>query len=342
MKIRIVAAVFILVFASIILKNNFQPAETQEDMVFQPVSAEFEDLSVQRERQKTLPVKKAVVADPESRMVYERSVSSVTGQAGEVIRKEPNQELAKSVSLPPTFYPGNTWGLIGAVSPMERNNILSQFHLEQGFTAFKIQSYYLIPGIAVDLGRDSMGYDWNNKVMLSAGPRLVRVFPKGIVRVGALYGFEQRPTSGNSGSQIIGSLDYWFGWGRPSADPNKSSLFPGSTWGIIGNTSPFERGNTIAFADFTQGINIFQRGNLSVIPFVKLQSGADSKGYDWNNKVLFGSGVKLVHSRKSGTIDLALHYLSEKRLKNSSGADMLSLSGSYWFGWNPKRNKEAR
>lgn len=251
---------------------------------------------------------------------------------------------AKKPAASTIEYPGNTWGLVGALSPMERDNIFSQFHMEQGVAIVKLQNYYLIPGMAVDVSRDSRGYDWNNKVSANFGPKLVRIFNRGIVRVGAAFVNEYRTTTGNSASGLMTSMDYWFGWGQPSSSPDmKSPLFPGSTWGIVGNLSPFEKGNTLASADLTQGVNVYQRGKLSVIPFVKLQLGADSKGYDWNNKVLAGSGVKLAYTRKNGSIDLALLYLTEKRMRESKKkADMLSVYGSYWFGWSPKGNREVR
>lgn len=252
--------------------------------------------------------------------------------------------FVKKPEAPLTEYPGNTWGLVGALAPMERDNIFSQFHAEQGFTMMRLGDFYLIPGVSVDVSHDTKGYDWNNKVTASIGPKLVKIFNRGVVRVGASFGHEHRTATGNSADALMTSMDYWFGWGQPSVNPNKKSpLFPGSTWGIVGNVAPFEPGNTIGFADLTQGVNAYQRGKMSVIPFVKLQLGADSKGYDWNNKLLAGSGVKFVYSRKNGSIDVALMYLAERRLRESNKkADMMSVSGSYWFGWSPKRTKGVR
>ena len=345
MRARVIVISLILVFALYASRNSLQSSGISEKSETAPASVKIEApvalKAVAKATAKTRTATEVIVVIPKMEVPAVKTEDLSDKQARASVPGIVRRTFPKKPVTPPVEYPGNTWGLVGALSPMERDNILSQFHAEQGFTMIRLGDFYLIPGVSVDASHDTKGFDWNNKVAVSLGPKLVKIFNRGVVRVGTSFGHEHRTATGNSANGMMTSMDYWFGWGQPSVNPNKKSpLFPGSTWGIVGNVAPFEPGNTIGFADLTQGVNAYQRGKLSVIPFVKLQLGADSKGYDWNNKVLAGGGTKLVYSRKNGSIELALMYLAEKRMRESNKqADMLSVSGSYWFGWSPKGTK---
>ena len=77
-------------------------------------------------------------------------------------------------------------------------------------------------------------------------------------------------------------------------------------------------------------------GRSLVIPYGEYLFTADEKGFDWNNRNLYGGGAKLaVPLREGMVIDIGGGYRKEERRK--SGAEYGSLYGSvnFWMGWNP-------
>ncbi|NCN52275.1 hypothetical protein GW943_00470 [Candidatus Parcubacteria bacterium] len=116
---------------------------------------------------------------------------------------------------------------------------------------------------------------------------------------------------------------------------DRSFSFPGSAWNSTGNLSPFERGNVISQTYAEQGVKVWSlTDSLSLIPYVSGSVTADTKGYDWNNKLVGTGGLKLQQDFANGIIALRVGYAYEYRFKSGIDRDGLVGRLEYWFGWS--------
>jgi hypothetical protein len=118
---------------------------------------------------------------------------------------------------------------------------------------------------------------------------------------------------------------------------------PGQGWTSIGNLSPIEH-NDFDFRSYVeQSATVFSTysGSVTVTPFVGVGLTLDTKGYDWNNKVLPKAGVKVNKLFLHGVVSVGTSYSYEERFKgvNSSG---LTISVQDWFGWQSLSEKASR
>lgn len=230
-----------------------------------------------------------------------------------------------------TTFPGSAWSVVGNVSPVEKGNLISSSHVEQGITLFNKDSVSAIPYISLSPTFDTKGYDWNNRLLSNVGLKLVKRFDNGMVSTSLGYANETRFKSGSSDSAPFLRADTWFGW------RGEGQQYPGSVWGVVGNISPVERGNVIGVVHLEQGLvaHRFDSG-LTLIPFVEATLSRDSKKYDWNNRQVLGVGVKLSNPDPSCGCEIALSYQNEHRSSGTS-AKNVSLVMKFWFGWNPSK-----
>ena len=119
--------------------------------------------------------------------------------------------------------------------------------------------------------------------------------------------------------------------------------FPGQGWTSIGNQSPIEHNNFYLQSYVEQGASVFSTysGSLTVTPFVGMGFVVDTKGYDWNNKVLPRLGVKLNKHFRKGVISLGSAYSYEDRFKGETSSG-LTVFVQDWFGWQPVEQKSSR
>src|SRR3989344_223153 len=176
-----------------------------------------------------------------------------------------------SVSLPQAaLADGSAWGSLEN-SPAEDDNVIGMVYAEKSVPVWKNDQLKLSPFLSGTLVFDSKGYDWNNKVSAKAGGKLdYQVGPYGslTLRVGAAFEHLFKP--GDSYTEPFASAEYWFGWGNGTSAP-------GSSWCSVCNTSPSEKGNVIALAHVEQGFLARSLGKGTVIPFVDLTVGRDTK-----------------------------------------------------------------
>src|SRR5271168_3811257 len=97
--------------------------------------------------------------------------------------------------IDPQSYPGQFWNDTGNVSPTEHNDVISASYFEQGVTIARFgdtpnTQFTITPYVAVGVTADTQGFDWNNRVVGSAGGRLNKYFSHGIVSVGGAYSYE--------------------------------------------------------------------------------------------------------------------------------------------------------
>jgi len=118
---------------------------------------------------------------------------------------------------------------------------------------------------------------------------------------------------------------------------------PGQGWTSIGNQSPIEHNNFYLQSYVEQSAAVYSTfsGSVTVTPFVGMGLVLDTKGYEWNNKVLPRIGVKANKYFRKGVVSAGSAYAYEDRFKsfNSSG---MTVFVQDWFGWQPVADKSSR
>lgn len=244
-----------------------------------------------------------------------------------------HQRDGNAAPLPKTF-PGNAWNSFGNPSPAEKGNIINSGYIEQGYTLLRYNTVSLVPYASGMIVSDTDNHDWNNKTLIQGGVKFVRMFPRGIISVGAAVADEYRFLSEKNKTELIGFGSWWFGWNLPIKTATRFSEFPGNTWGIFGNVSPIEKGNFIGLFRIEQGMLLARIRKASLIPFLEITSGFDSDGFAWNNRLLSGAGIKCVLPVASGIVEAGGVYRNEWRWKTGMREDGVSLFLNVWFGWN--------
>lgn len=113
------------------------------------------------------------------------------------------------------------------------------------------------------------------------------------------------------------------------ASAQSEIYYPGSFWTTNGTVSPVEKGNIISLSHFEQGI-----AKHGVELFVQSTLEIDSKGLNWNRRVVNGIGFRLTQAIGNGVIRTGMSYLSERRFVNPQTINGLSFTVDMWFGWN--------
>jgi len=230
---------------------------------------------------------------------------------------------------------GQMWSTNGTYSPLEKGNVLSQSYFEQTASVYSTwhNSVTITPYAGFGMVSDTKGYSWNNKIQPSGGIKVNKVCRYGIVSVSTAYAYEDR-FNDSKAPKASGRTDYildWFGW-QPVA--SKTSRFPGSTWAIVGHFSPVEHGNLIEQAYVTQGF-VFHRFNRSaVVPYGEFTVGHDSQGFDWENRIISGAGVKLAIPRGRLYTDLGAGVVHENRFNTGLSATGLKVFMNVSYTWH--------
>jgi len=246
----------------------------------------------------------------------------------------------------PQSYPGQFWNDTGNVSPTEHNDVISASYFEQGVTIFRLgdnaaQQFTITPYVALGVTADTQGFDWNNRVVASAGGRLNKYISGhgigGVVSLGGAYSYEDRWIGNEKKGGLTGEVTYWFGWQMLG---DTKSRFPGSTWGAAGYLTPVEAHNFIYMQYFKQGV-VAHRFNAhnAIVPFGEITTSVDTKHYDWENKIMPGAGVEYVHLHGNTQTELGAMYLYEHRWESGLQGSQATIFLKFWFGWNPIRGR---
>ena len=256
----------------------------------------------------------------------------VVALASSVAAQQGAAPALQGTILDGTGLPGQAWTTLGNLSPTEHNNGYSQSYMEQSAAVFASNagSVTLTPYVSLGLVLDTKGYVWNNKVEPRAGIKLNKLFRSGVVSLGSAYACEDRFNSLTSSGLILYVQD-WFGW---QSVMNKANRFPGSSWAAIGNISPVEHGNIIGQAYVSQGIVAKRFSKTTLVPYGEATITRDSKHFDWDNKTIFGAGIKAVFPRGGLYSELGAAYLHENRFDSGRSAGGLTLFMNASFGWN--------
>jgi hypothetical protein len=238
--------------------------------------------------------------------------------------------------------PGSAWNSFGT-TPVEPGNRIDYFHVDQGIVLGQLPGKIQFePYLAFNATKDTKGYTWDNKVKGEGGVKLVKSFTRGIIEAGGAYAFENR-RGGETKSGFIWFTDGWFGWDAPSRSGRNSflSALPGSGQWVVGNISPFERGNVIGVVRLEQGVTLAKVKSISLIPDVWGQVGFDSQNKSWNNRYVYGGGMKIVVPWKTGVVDFIGGYECVKTHDNHDTSASASMCGptvriNIWTGWRKK------
>src|SRR5437773_433383 len=236
--------------------------------------------------------------------------------------------------------PGQAWTSMGNLSPIEHNNGYVQSHAEQRAAIFASDSgsITLTPYVSLGLVLHTKGYNWNNKIEPRFGVKLNKFFRNGVVSFGSAYAYEDRFKSLKSSGLIVYAQD-WFGW-QPVAE--RASRFPGSSWAAVGKISPVERGDILGQAYFSQGIIAKRFSRAALVPYGETTFSRDSKGFDWNNKAVYGGGIKVIMPRGELYTELGAAYLHESRFDSGRSAGGLTIFMNMSFDWNLLNRKVGR
>jgi hypothetical protein len=255
-------------------------------------------------------------------------VASATPRAASAQPQEPSR----------TSFPGSVLINSGLASPLEDENVLTNYSLEQGFTILQRGPNRVIPFLTVSGSRDRAGLDWNNEVLWQAGMKFARGFRSGVVQFGAAYAHENRLSSGISEGRPSWFGNYWFGWSGTLASRRSRALvpgFPGSSWSFVGTPGPTERANFIGMWFVEQGIAVARVASVTIVPFAENMLTIDSAGRPWNNRYHAGGGLKFRIPVGRGTIEAAGTYKHERRWKEARTAGGITASVNLWYGWDP-------
>jgi hypothetical protein len=222
---------------------------------------------------------------------------------------------------------GSLWGSINNV-PAENDNVQFSLYAERDYQHYRAEKLSFSSFIDGTISADSKGYDWNNKLLVRFGGKLkYQLGSSGhaALRFGAAV--EHRFKTSTTDAAAFMAAEYWLGWGY-------GTKFPGSSWGVVGNTSPSEKGNVIAMINIEQGMFVQQVSSGSVVPFVEARITRDTDKYDWNNKNSYGIGVKYRHSiADNATFDIGLKYQYEERIRSSNKSDGAVIFAGFWKGF---------
>jgi hypothetical protein len=256
---------------------------------------------------------------------------TVRAPAQEGVPHAEKGSILDAVSLP-----GQMWSSSGTPGPFEKNNLVTQTHVEQGVTVFSTwnNSLTVMPYASFSMLFDSKGYAWNNKVEPAFGIKLNKYFRSGVISVGTAYDYEDRFTS-NTALRASGRIDFiqhWFGWNPVS---NSKSRFPGSSWGIVGHYSPVEHGNLMEQGYVTQGVIAKRFGRAALIPYSEITLGHDSAGFDWENWAIYGGGVKAAVPAGQFYAEVGLGLLHENRFNSGLSVNGIKVFTNFFYAWRP-------
>ena len=126
-----------------------------------------------------------------------------------------------------------------------------------------------------------------------------------------------------------------------------SIALPGVFGSTNGNLSAYEKGNTVSDNYFEQRAVLFSlwRNSLTVTPYLTAEFLLDSSGYNWNNKVVPGMGIRLNKRIRNGVVSAGVAYVYEDRFRNVENFKPTAGRTDYitqWFGWNEPTEKQHR
>jgi hypothetical protein len=229
-------------------------------------------------------------------------------------------------------FPGQMWSATGTYSPVEKNNVISQWDFQQSAVVYSgwHNSLTFTPYVEIGWLMDSEGYTYDNQIQPSVGIKVNKLFRLGLISAGTAYAYEDR-FSDSSASGRTDFISDWFGW---QAIANPKNRFPGSSWASIGHTSPVERGDLIEQGYATQGFVIHRFRRAAIVPYGEITLGHDSQGYDWENRYIAGGGVKVGVPIGEIYTEFGAGLMHESRFNSGLSANGLKIFLNTSYEWH--------
>lgn len=228
--------------------------------------------------------------------------------------------------------PGQMWMANGTFSPVEKNNVISQWDFQQSAVMYSgwHNSVVVSPFVEFNGIIDSQGYTYDNQLQPSIGIKVSRLFPIGIVSAGTAYAYQDRFSS-ETASGRTDFLTDWFGW---QSIANPKNRFPGSSWASIGHTSPVEHGDLIEQGYATQGYVLHRLKRGAIISYGEVTLGHDSQGYDWENRYIAGGGAKVALLTGDVYTDFGVGMMHESRFDSGISANGIKVFVNISYAWH--------
>ena len=228
--------------------------------------------------------------------------------------------------------PGQMWMANGTYSPVEKNNVISQWDIQQSAVVYSGWSNSLTVGPYIEFSGviDSADFTYDNQIQPSIGIKVSKLFRFGIISAGTAYAYQDRFGSTTASGRTDFVSD-WFGW---QSIANPKNRFPGSSWASVGHNSPVEHGDLIEQGYATQGyvLRRFRRG--AIISYAEITLGHDSQGYDWENRYISGAGIKVAVPVGEMYTDFGVGIMHESRFNSGLTANGLKVFMNTSYAWH--------
>ncbi len=234
--------------------------------------------------------------------------------------------LGSSVALP-----GSMNATFGTPGPVEPGNVVASATFEQGVTAWRRGPLFVVGFVDVTVRTDSRGYAWNRTMPYLAGGKVMVAGAGGVFQavVGIAGDVQQGGTTRVSRAAHV---SYWAGWQRPSAGVH----FPGSVWATSGFVTASEPDNWITAAHVDQGVAVWRRGGVALVPFAGATVSVDTEQRAWNNRGFVDAGLKASSRIGLATVELGVAHRTTRVWQTGQMTSGPVVLGSVWLGWMPR------
>jgi hypothetical protein len=233
-------------------------------------------------------------------------------------------------------FPGSVNMTVGNVTPTEAGNVVSLTMLEQGVTVWRHKGSFVSGIVQASIGRDSDHYAWNNRRPVTMGVRFSQVMSNSVLQLNVGESIVNGPAS-STDIKPVAYASYWAGWRHTLSGGRFSPrALPGTVWATSGVTSGLEPDNWVSTASVDQGVNVYEHGRMSLIPYTRFTIGGDTRGFAWDNRTSLDGGLKVRRTVVGGVIDAGV--AARRQHERISGATRTAAVAfvELWYGWNPR------
>lgn len=229
--------------------------------------------------------------------------------------------------------PGSLSAAVGTFAPSEPGNVVFDMTAEQGLTAWRRGSTFVVGFLDLTLRTDSDGYVWNSARPIRTGLKLSRTSDRAVGQV--VVGLSVDRQIAVQAPLVYGA--YWRGW-RGERDGRARGLegFPGSLSATSGIVTAREPRNWTSNVVLEQGTVAFRVKGVAAIPYVRASGGADTQGHPWNNRMNADVGAKVSVPILRGVFEAGIARRFEIIRTTGQRTSAPVVFAALWLGWNPR------
>jgi hypothetical protein len=235
-------------------------------------------------------------------------------------------------------FPGSFWIAASNVGPSEPDNVVTQTSFEQGVVVWRKASWFVVPFAGASLTRDTEGYSWNDKHPATAGVKLTKRVPGGVLSAGGGVMFERDP-AGHGDRHPSAFAQYWVGWtGDARAQLGTRFVrYPGHASIDSGIVTGRDPKNWITAMTIQQGVAISRWRGIAPIVFTGATGTFDTKQRPWENRLHYEGGVKLARNFVGGVVEAGVAQRQQHRFVANTTESGPVAFVNMWVGWDPRR-----